>query len=446
MVTLQHAKLWTDGRYFLQAGKELPAGWDLMKDRLPTTVSIEDWLASELSEGSCVGVDPCTVSSQTAGAWAAALADKNISLVPVEKNPIDVLWSADSPAQPAKPAAPVRLHPVALSGRSAASKLQALRADMKASGAAACVVSALDEVAWLLNIRGGDISFNPVVTAYVLVTQESLIVYMDDSRISPAVRAFLTGEGYNPPSEGSTNPPVPGAKADSDGSELLTAADESPRALLRPYEDAVAGVAAAASAGKVWLDSASANFALGLAVPAEKRIMKRSPVCLAKSLKNETELAGFRACHVRDGAALTKWLCWLEGQVGKARADAEQRIAQGADAASAYSSASADAGLTEATVADKLREFREAVPGFVSLSFDTISGSGPNGAIIHYHATPEIAAPIDGNAMYLVDSGAQYLVRAVHKCTRTFSLLRHVTRFAGRNNRCHAYDSLWNTN
>lgn len=413
VITLQHAKLWTDGRYFLQASKELPAGWELMKDRLPGTVSIDAWLAGELAAGSCVGVDPATVSAQTADAWAATLAEKNISLVPVEKNPVDVLWSSDSPSQPPAPAAPVRVHPVALSGRSATSKVWALRSDMKAAGAAACVVSALDEVAWLLNIRGGDISFNPVVTAHALVTQESLILYMDDSRISPAVRAYLTGVGYSPAESVSGGAAVvPGAEASTDGSELLTSADESPSVVIRPYGDAVAGVSAAASAGKVWLDSVSANFALGLAVPAEQQIVKRSPVCLAKALKNDVELDGFRACHVRDGAALTRWLCWLEGQVGMARADAEQRIQGGADAVDAFPAASAQAGLTEATVADKLQEFRAAVPGFVSLSFDTISGSGPNGAIIHYHATPEIAAPIDGNAMYLVDSGAQYLVSA----------------------------------
>ena len=447
VVTLQHAKLWTDGRYFLQASNELPEGWELMKDRLPGTVPIDAWLAAELSSGSCVGVDPATVSASTADAWAATLAEKNITLVPVQKNPVDVLWSSDSPAQPPLPAAPVRVHPVALSGRSAGSKLADVRAAMAAAGAAACVVSALDEVAWLLNIRGGDISFNPVVTAYALVTQESLVLYMDDSRISPAVKAYLTGDNYDPPAPTSGGDVVPGALADSDGSELLTSADDSPGAVIRPYTDAAAGVAAAAGAGKVWLDSASANFALGLAVPAEQQIVKRSPVCLAKAIKNDTELAGFRACHIRDGAALTSWLCWLEGQVGMARADAEQRIAAGTPSVDAYPAASAAAGLTEATVADKLQEFRSSVPGFVSLSFDTISGSGPNGAIIHYHATPDIAAPIDGNAMFLVDSGAQYLVRFVCSAWTTGIQCTIHTRFlfAGRHNRCHTHNSLWHS-
>ena len=307
----------------------------------------------------------------------------------------------------------MRVHPVALSGQAAPAKLQAVREAALDAGVHAVVVSALDDVAWLLNIRGGDIAFNPVVQAYVLVTQGAVQLFLDDSKLTPAVRAYLTGEGYSPPAQ-TDEGALRSLQGGPDGSALLTTADESPQVTLHPYTDIVDAVAAAGAQGKVLLDSASANYALLNALQPEARHVTSSPVRLPKALKNATELAGFRACHLRDGTALTQWLAWLQGQMEAVAKTAAAAVESGATPAEAYSTASAEAGLTEATVADKLQSFREAVPGFVSLSFDTISGSAGNGAIIHYHATPDIAKPVRADSMYLVDSGAQYLVRWQH--------------------------------
>ena len=380
VVTADAAGLWTDGRYFLQAAHQLSAHWTLMKSGTPGVPEPADWLATTLGPaGGRVGIDPWLHTVEAARALEATLSDAGASLHPVpDGNLVDATWGG---ARPPPPSAPLRVHPAQWAGVSVADKLTSLRASATRAGAAAVLVTSLDEVAWLLNVRGGDVEFNPVAVAYVLVTGEEATLYCDAGKVGPPVATHLADAGVT----------------------------------LAPYDRIAADVAAVAAAGgRLWADPSKVSAALAAAAaeggasgngaprPAKRAkaasdgpptpplctpkplLEKPSPVAASKAVKNEAELAGMDEAHARDGVALATALVAVDA------------------------AAAAGRSLSEVEVDDLVTGARKAQGGFIEPSFPTIAGVDGNGAIIHYRAEPATAASTKPDSLLLIDSGGQY--------------------------------------
>ncbi|XP_055524456.1 xaa-Pro aminopeptidase ApepP [Wyeomyia smithii] len=375
VVTEREALLWTDGRYYQQAGKQLDSNWTLMRDGQPATPTIDAWLAKVLQPGCRVGVDANLMSTRAWNPLQTSLKSAGCSLLPISPNLIDLVWK-DQPAAPQNPIFPLGLH---LTGQSVAEKLAAVREKMVEKRATVLVVSALDEIAWFLNLRGADIDYNPVFFSYLLVTLEDLYFFVDESKFKPSVSAHFQANQVQP--------------------------------LIRPYQavQEVLKTLVEASGSRVWI-SLGSSYALTALVPEEKRIHEITPINLMKAVKNEVEVAGMRQCHIRDGVALCQYFAWLERCLRENRA------------------------VDEISGADQLEKFRSKQENYMGLSFTTISASGPNGSVIHYHPLPETNRPISTKEMYLCDSGAQYsdgttdVTRTVHFGTPSEEEIHAFTR------------------
>eukprot|EP01137_Pigoraptor_chileana_P003654 Opistho-2@44147 len=374
IVTLDKAALWTDGRYFLQAEMQLDDNWQLMRMGTPDTPSQPEWLVRVLAEGSVIGVDPFLVPASKFRQLEKHLRrEGRMSLVAVNRNLVDAVWGGLRPGAPSGLIFPL---PLENTGKSHSQKLTELRAAMAGGGknprCDALVVSALDDVAWLFNLRGSDVEYTPVFIAYAIVTCDSAALYVDSSKLDTAALVHLRGGDAGPMH-------------------------------VRPYSAVAEDLAALASAAqhKIWLGP-KCSEGLAQLVPKNKILESPLPTVLSKALKTGAELNGMRNSHIRDAAALCAFFAWMESEM-----------------------AHPDRTHTEITAADKLELFRRYQREFVSLSFPTISSSGPNGAIIHYRPEPGACATIDRNALYLCDSGAQYLdgttdvTRTVHFGTTT---------------------------
>uniref|UniRef100_A0A2M4AFQ4 Putative xaa-pro aminopeptidase n=1 Tax=Anopheles triannulatus TaxID=58253 RepID=A0A2M4AFQ4_9DIPT len=374
VVTEREALLWTDGRYYQQAAKQLDSNWTLMKEGLPSTPSIDAWLAKILKPGSRVGVDANLITTAAWNPLQTSLKTAGCSLLAVEPNLIDLLWQ-DQPAVPHNPLLPLS---TSFAGCTVVEKLASVRTKLTEKRASVLVVSALDEIAWLLNLRGTDIDYNPVFFAYVIVTPDELHLFIDPVQVGPPV---LEHFGAN-------------------GAEVL----------VHPYEEVqtVLKQLAEASSQLVWISSGS-SYALTALIPDEKRFHDITPIQLMKAIKNETEAQGMRDCHRRDGVALCQYFAWLE-----------RTLAAGGT-------------VDEISGATQLERFRSVQQHYQGLSFTTISASGPNGSIIHYHPLPETNRPITDRELYLCDSGAQYLdgttdvTRTMHFGTPTAEEIRAFT-------------------
>ncbi|XP_035781767.1 xaa-Pro aminopeptidase ApepP-like [Anopheles albimanus] len=353
IITLTAAVLWTDSRYHLQAEAELDgAHWRLMREGLPGVPSRDEWLLSTLSPGAQVGTDPFLIASTEYERLGGVLAGAGHRLITLERNLVDSVWN-NRPPQTAEPLLPLALQ---YSGQRAADKVTAVRDALHASGANGIVISALDEIAWLLNLRGSDIRYNPVFFAYALVTHERIHLFTGPERINETIRQHLRTEG-------------------------LAALD------VRDYRDILAGIDEYVRAGHRLLVSTACSQALYAAIPAAQRLQEYSVVAKLKAVKNAVEAEGMRRAHVRDGAAVVRYLHWLEATVG--RPDAPN--------------------VTELSGAAQLHAFRRQQDLFVDLSFTAISAFGANGAIVHYSPTPDTDVPITRDGIYLIDSGGQYL-------------------------------------
>jgi len=405
VITLEQALLWTDGRYFAQAGTELDGDhWTLMRDRLPDTPSIDAWLSENLEAGSVVGVDPGTVADSTASTWSATLAASGMRLEATEGNPVDEVWDSGRPA--ASPCR-VQVQPDALAGMTVAEKLSRAREALSREKAGVLVVAALDEVAWLLNLRGvGAIEYNPVFPAFCLVAEGEAVLCTDEAALTApegaaataAAAAFATGSA----------PPHATAAAH------LAAAGVT----VRPYDAVSSELSRLAGGGAaVLLDPASCNWRLGSVADASAGSVRRrkSPLPRLKAIKTAAEQAGFRACHVRDALAVCRAFAVVEAAVASHEEGAGPRV-------------------DECTVVAAFRRERASLSGFQDLSFGTIAGSGGNGAVIHYSPSEETAAPVGRDRMLLVDSGGQYfdgttdITRTVHMGAPTERERRCYTR------------------
>ncbi|GAB0489498.1 hypothetical protein MMPV_000717 [Pyropia vietnamensis] len=378
LVTATDAYLWTDGRYFLQAEAQLSPEWTLMRAGMPGTPSLADTLASTVPPGKVVGIDATVQSVDEGRALAAALSgggggggggggdgDGGEEVPPrrlsyVTSNPVDEVWGA---GRPPLPGGPVRVHPARVAGEDVAAKVARMRSVMSERRADALVVCMLDEVAWLLNIRGEDVPHTPTVLSYALLTADDVRFYVQPGKVLPG----------------------------SDAERHLATSGVS----VHAYEAIMEDVAALAADGKsVWVDAASASVAIYEAAAGVDRaneaavVTAPSPVSAAKAVKNAAELAGMRAAHVRDAVALVRFLTWLADTVAAAPTE----------------------GVRETVAADVLETYRAGVPHFLTPSFETISGSGANGAIIHYSAAGAgSTAAVTADDMYLLDSGGQYV-------------------------------------
>ena len=349
--SLSTHKLWTDGRYFLQASQQLSGEWELMRQGLPGAVKMEDWILREMPEGSRLGLDASTMS--VAGFKALRDACKGrVEIVPTEQNLVDLVWGSE---RPPLPSAPVIVHGEEWAGESIGSKVSKVRAKLKDSKCSALVVTALDEVAWLLNLRGSDVEYNPVFLSFLVLTLHELVLYVDLSKITPEVKAHL---------------------GDAVALREYSAFLDSLPALLPQLS----------ASARVLLDANRCNQAIYSAFPESSHVLLAdSPITLLKSVKNVVELAGVRQAHLRDSAAMCRFLQWLEDEVERE-----------------------DARLTECSISERLAAFRAEQPHFMGLSFSTIAGSGSNGAIIHYHPLPDSCAAVNKQRLLLLDSGGQY--------------------------------------
>jgi len=344
VVLKERAVLFVDGRYTVQADAQADKSVFAIEHLVDTPPP--QWLEQNLKNGDKLGYDPWLHTSEGADKLKAACAKAGAELVPVEDNPIDLLWRD----RPAPPAAPVSLRDIKFAGESAADKLKRIQAELGKLRADASVVSDAQNVAWAFNIRGADVPHTPLALGFALIPREGRpALYVAASKLDNAVRHAL--EQF---------------------------------ADVRP-PDALARDLAALAGKTVWLDQASAADALTRLVKDNggKPARGADPIALMKAVKNHAEIAGARAAHKRDGAALTRFLAWLEREAPKAK-------------------------LTEIDAVAALESFRRDTGLLKDISFPTIAGAGPNGAIVHYRVTQASNRRIGMNELFLIDSGAQY--------------------------------------
>lgn len=347
VVTLQHAALWTDSRYFIAAAKELAGSeYQLMKERMAGTPSISEWLASELAEyeNPIVGVDGSVNTYADVADLKQSLATKGNMLVRCTDDPMDVLWHD----RPVIPNNKVCLHPLKYAGETTESKLCRIRESLVKQGADGLLVTALDEIAWVLNLRGSDVHCNPVFVSYLLISSNNATLYINREKLAEDVCEYLSTENID----------------------------------VEEYESVETGLKN--YTGKsLLIDVHSTNYTLSTAVDSDKIHVGTSPIPMMKAIKNEVEQDGFRAAMLRDGVAMVKFLAWIKGAVEAG-------------------------GQTEITLADRLEALRAEQQHFKGISFDTIVGYEAHGAIVHYEATPETDISIEPHGFVLIDSGAQY--------------------------------------
>ena len=347
VVTLQHAALWTDSRYFIAAAKELAGSeYQLMKERMAGTPSISEWLASELAEYEkpIVGVDGSVNTYADVADLKQSLATKGNMLVRCTDDPMDVLWHD----RPVIPNNKVCLHPLKYAGETTESKLCRIRESLVKQGADGLLVTALDEIAWVLNLRGSDVHCNPVFVSYLLISSNNATLYINREKLSEDVCEYLSTENID----------------------------------VEEYESVENGLKN--YTGKsLLIDVHSTNYTLSTAVDSDKIHVGTSPIPMMKAIKNKVEQDGFRAAMLRDGVAMVKFLAWMKGAVEAG-------------------------GQTEITLADRLEALRAEQQHFKGISFDTIVGYEAHGAIVHYEATPETDISIEPHGFVLIDSGAQY--------------------------------------
>lgn len=353
VVTMQDAGLWTDSRYFLQAEEQLAgSGIKLFKEGLPDTPSYIEWLSTVLPPHSTMAIDGTLFPVTTVEAMQKTFAAQELQL-DCNFTPFDRIWAQ----RPEIPLHPFFVHELKYSGEETASKVARTLELTRNAGAEALLLAALDEIAWLFNIRGSDVHCNPVAIAYAYIDAERRILFIDERKVDAAGKAYLHEEGIE----------------------------------YMPYS-AVFDFAAHIHKN-VLIDPSKTNYALASALNTDV-IRAASPVATLKAIKNETQIKGVRHAMVRDGVALIRFFRWLDNNI--------------------------DTGnVTEMSAARQLRAFRAEQELFINESFDTTAGFNEHGAIVHYTATPESDAKITRKGFLLVDSGAQYL-DGTTDITRTF--------------------------
>ena len=358
VVTMEEAGLWTDGRYFVQAAKQLEgSGVTLRKMGVEGVPTILEYLRQAMPEGGTLGFDGRVVNELLGEEMEAAVAARHAKIAYGE-DLVGMIW-ADRPALSREP---VWILDEKYCGKSAAEKIADLRAAMREAGADVHVLTALDDIVWLLNIRGNDVPCNPVVLSYLAVTETEVLLFIQEEALDDSARSYLEGLGVT----------------------------------VKPY-DSIYDYVKTLAGQAVMVEKSRVNYALCHNLDASCRVIDRmNPTALAKAVKNPVEMENIRRAHIKDGVAVTKYIYWLKKNIGKIPMD-------------------------EMSVADRLEEFRREQEGYLGPSFNTISAYGPNAAMCHYSATEESKAVLEPRGLYLVDSGGQYY-EGTTDITRTIAL------------------------
>ena len=364
LVTSFQALLWTDGRYHLQAQEELDKDlFTLMRMGLSGVPEPQEWLLKNLPPGKKVGIDPRLFSIDEVRRLKRELSDGGIELVSLEENLVDLLWE-DKPPAPSEliwPLAPPYC------GSSVEEKLATVRGEMARNRVQGLVVSRLDEIAWILNLRGKDVPYNPVFLSYLVILENEALLFIDGHRLTKEARDAM-----------------------------------EPVLEIRPYGDFEPHLRKLAKAGiRFWVDPQGANQRIvELLEEGPRPFESLSPIARAKAVKSPAERRGMRDCHIREALAWVRFIRWIKEEVPRG-------------------------GITEKIAAEKLDSLREGLPGYVAPSFETIVAYGPNGAIVHYRPSHERAIELRPHGLVLVDSGGHFL-DGTTDATRTIAL-GHVT-------------------
>lgn len=346
VVTMKSAALWTDSRYFLAAEEQLKGTeFQLMKLKIEGTPTISEWLAQELQgENAEVGLDGMVNSYHETMGLIADLRKSGGITVRTNFDPLGLIWTD----RPAIPANPVEIQPMEFAGETVASKISRIRTALRQRHADGMLISALDDIAWTLNLRGTDVHCVPVFVSYLLISSQQVSLYVDSAKINDEVKAYLTENGIS----------------------------------LYPYNKVAEGLERY-SEYNILLDGDETSYFLWKTVKCQEIIAGKSPIPAMKAQKNDREIAGFRQAMLRDGVAMVKFLRWLKPAVEAG-------------------------GQTEISIDRKLTSLRAEQHLFRDISFDTIAGYQAHGAIVHYEATPETDVALKPEGLILIDSGAQY--------------------------------------
>ncbi|MFA5523215.1 MAG: aminopeptidase P family protein [Tissierellales bacterium] len=346
VVTLDAAGLWTDGRYFIQAEKELEGSEiKLFKMREPGVPTYSEWIGDVLKERDCLGFDGKVFSCNQAKEIEEKIINKKIR-IDDRYDLIDLIWKG----RPELPQEKIFIHEVKFTGKSTKEKLSIVREEMKKKGTGYYLLSSLDDIAWLFNIRGNDVRNNPVTISYALVSMDKATLFIDSRKVKDEVRNLLKENGVD-------------VKEYEEIENVLRSIDENIDVFYDPNK--------------------ISRWLYGCMPKNSKKIQGKDIVMLLKTIKNEVEIENLRKCHIKDSAAMVKFLYWLDNAIQEEE-------------------------VTEISASDKLEGFRSQQEGFIGTSFDTIAGYKDHGAMMHYKATEANQYTLKPEGMLLVDSGGQY--------------------------------------
>ncbi|MEW9079133.1 aminopeptidase P family protein [Terrisporobacter glycolicus] len=359
VITPEKAILWTDGRYFLQAEKELSTScvelYKMGEENVPTTF---EYIENEVPEDSKIGFDGRAISAAMGAGLETSLTKKNI-IISYEGDLLDEVWE-DRPALSDEKAF---LLDVKYSGEDFTSKIARVRKAMQDTGATTHILTSLDDIAWLFNIRGGDVKYNPVVLSYAVVTLDKAILFVDENKLNGEIKASF-------------------------GEEVVE---------IKGYFEIDEFVKTIEKEEVVLVDSNKINYTILKNIPEDVKVLNAiNPSTIFKAEKNEVEIANTKQAHIRDGVAVTKFMYWLKNNIGKIE-------------------------ITEISAADKMTELRKEQGQFIEPSFASIAGYAANGAIVHYSANEESNTTLEPKGLFLLDSGGQYF-DGTTDITRTFAL------------------------
>ena len=359
VVTMDEAGLWTDGRYFIQAENQLKnTGIKLFKmgeEGVPTT---QEFICDKLAKGSTLGFDGRLISANEGKSLEEKLKEKNVS-IKYEYDLVDKVWN-DRPSLSKEKAFLLKVN---YAGETFSSKLERLRETMKEKNVTSHIITTLDDIAWLFNIRGRDVKYTPVVLSYAIITLDEVYLFIDESKLNEEIINELKTENV----------------------------------IIKKYDDIYEFVKTMDKTEKVLLDDGKVSYSIYNNLPNEvQKIKEPNPTMNFKAVKNNTELENVRNSHLKDGVAFTKFMYWLKNNIGKIE-------------------------ISEISASEKLEELRRAQEGFIEPSFATIAGYREHAAMMHYSATPESDYKLEASDLFLIDSGGQYF-DGTTDITRTIAL------------------------
>lgn len=359
VITAKEAGLWTDGRYFIQAAGQLAGTpFALRKMGQPDVPTIEEYLKEALPEGGTIGVDGRVISVSEGQEYEKIAAERH-GKIQYQEDLVDAVWK-NRPEISKKPVFALGLE---YAGESTADKLKRIREEMKKCSADAHVLTTLDDICWMLNIRGDDVDYFPLVLSYARITMDSVELYIDENKLDEPLKKALKADGLK----------------------------------LHPYNDIYEDIKRLEAESSLLLDESKLNYALYKNIPdSVEKINRPNPEILFKAIKNETEVANIRKAQIKDSVAHVRFMKWLKENVGKIR-------------------------ITEISASDKLDEFRAEMGNFLRPSFDPISAFGEHAAIVHYSSTPETDVELKEGGLLLTDTGAGFYEGSTD-ITRTYAL------------------------